>query len=138
MYLCFPCAAYKIRHSWDLAPLTNQNGRYFYKTHLANLYRPIAKKHKWRSDACIIAYGFCRTTEMLNPYPSVQCLFYTTVFDKSNSASGHLKNVRSQQSTHQTTTTATTQKMAGHGTRNTKLMGSQSSCSWSFYNTLCE
>ena len=30
---------------------------------------------------------------------------------------------------------ATTQKTAGHGTRNTKINESQSSCSWSMYNT---
>ena len=54
----------------------------------------IVKKRKWRSDACIV-YGFCRTKEeMLNPYPSGHCLFYTTIFDKSNSAPGHLKHVR--------------------------------------------
>ena len=52
----------------------------------------IVEKHKWRSDACIV-YGFCHTKEILNPYPSGHCLFYTTVFDKSNSASGHLKHV---------------------------------------------
>jgi len=53
----------------------------------------IVKKHKLRSDACIVN-GFCRTKEeMLNPYPSGHCLFYTTVFGKSNSASGHLKKV---------------------------------------------
>ena len=33
--LCFPRATCEIRHSSDLALLTNQNGRYFYKTHLA-------------------------------------------------------------------------------------------------------
>jgi len=39
-------------------------------------------------------YGFCRTKEeMLNPYPSGHCLFYTTVFGKSNSPSGNLKKV---------------------------------------------
>jgi len=37
MSLCFPCAAYKLRHRWDLALLANQNGRHFYKTHLATL-----------------------------------------------------------------------------------------------------
>jgi len=37
----------------------------------------VVKKHKWRSDACIM-YGFCHTKEeMLNPYPSGHCLFYT-------------------------------------------------------------
>ena len=37
MSLCFPCAAYELRQSFDLALSTNQNGRYFYKTHLATL-----------------------------------------------------------------------------------------------------
>jgi len=37
--------------------------------------------------------GFVAQMKMLNPYLSGQCLFYTTVFDKSNSAPGHLKNV---------------------------------------------
>jgi len=27
-----------MRHSLDLVPLTNQNGQYFYKTHLATLH----------------------------------------------------------------------------------------------------
>ena len=39
--LCFPCAAYEIRHGLDLALLTNQNGRYFYKTHLATLFTSV-------------------------------------------------------------------------------------------------
>jgi len=38
MSLCFPCAAFELRHRLDLALLTNQNGRYFYKMHLATLY----------------------------------------------------------------------------------------------------
>jgi len=37
--LCFSCAAYEIRHGLDLALLTNQNGLYFHKTHLATLDR---------------------------------------------------------------------------------------------------
>jgi len=36
--LCFSCVAYEIQHSLDPALLTNQNCRYFYKTHLATLY----------------------------------------------------------------------------------------------------
>jgi len=35
---CFPCAAYEIRRNLDLVLLTNQNGRYFYKTHLVTLF----------------------------------------------------------------------------------------------------
>ena len=39
---------------------------------------------------------------MLNPYPSEQCLFYTTVFGNRNLAPGHLtKHVKSQHFTHQ-------------------------------------
>jgi len=38
--------------------------------------------------------GFCRRKEeMLNLYPSGHCLFDATVFDKSNWAPVHLKNV---------------------------------------------
>jgi len=40
--LLLSCAAYEIRHSLDLALLANQNGRYFYKTHLAT---PVADRH---------------------------------------------------------------------------------------------
>jgi len=46
--LCFPCAAYGIRHSLDLALLTNQNGRYFYRTHLATLVCTLWRN--WRGD----------------------------------------------------------------------------------------
>jgi len=53
----------------------------------------IVKKHKRRSDVCTV-YGFCRTKEeMLNLYHSGHCLFDATVFDKSNWAPVHLKNV---------------------------------------------
>jgi len=38
LIVCFLCAAYEIRQGSDLALLTNQNGRYFYKTHLATLH----------------------------------------------------------------------------------------------------
>ena len=63
----------------------------------------IVKKHKWRSDACIV-YGFCRTKEeMLNTYPSGHCLFYTTVYGKNNSSGSRTsqKRMKSQHSTHQ-------------------------------------
>jgi len=54
----------------------------------------LLKKHKWRSDVCIV-YGFCHTKEeMLKPLSSGHCLFYTTIFGKSNSAPGHLKNMQ--------------------------------------------
>ena len=41
----FPLPLYEIRRSLDMAPLTNQNGRYFCKTHLATLY-----SMQWRSQ----------------------------------------------------------------------------------------
>ena len=53
----------------------------------------IVKKRKMESDACIV-YGFCYTKEeMLNLYSSGHCLFYTTVFGKSNSALRHFESV---------------------------------------------
>ena len=60
----------------------------------------ILKKRKWHDD--YIARGFYRTKEeMLNPYPSVHCLFCTTVFGHCNLAPGHFKNMKSQRHTHQ-------------------------------------
>jgi len=42
----------------------------------------------------VLRQDFCLTKEeMLKPHPSGHCLFYTTIFGKSNSASGHLKHV---------------------------------------------
>jgi len=49
---CFPCATYEIRRSLDLALLTNQNGRYFYKMHLATLPqgRIMTLMQQWRLE----------------------------------------------------------------------------------------
>jgi len=59
----------------------------------------ILMKRKWHDD---YKRRFYRTKEeILNPYPSVHCLFCTTVFGNSNFAPGHFKNMKSQHHTHQ-------------------------------------
>ena len=59
------------------------------------------KKRKWKGD--YVAYGFHRTKEeILNPYPSVHCLFCRNVFGNSNLSPGHLKkHLESQHPCHQ-------------------------------------
>ena len=47
------------------------------------------KKRKWNDN--YTAYGFYRTKEVLNPYPSARCLFCTAVFGNSNLTPGHLQ-----------------------------------------------